>query len=103
MFYGIYDLNGERHCGFYDYGTTWYAETFSPDADVKLIIDLTVHGKTYADRKNDVIDKAHDYLSLYTEYGVSMSWGECATWSEYFKEQGKRYGLLTEFRENAIC
>jgi hypothetical protein len=32
-----------------------------------------------------------------------MSWGELAYWQEYFEKLGKRYGLLTEFRENCIC
>ena len=30
-------------------------------------------------------------------------WGEIAEWSAYFEKLGKRYGLLTEFRENGIC
>jgi len=32
----------------------------------------------------------------------SMSYGELAEAGEYFNKQGKRYGLLQEFRENAI-
>lgn len=102
MLYGIYDLNGERHCGFYDY-KTWYHETFCPDVSIKLILDLTVHGKTYAERKEDVRCKALDFQDLFAMYDVPMSWGECVTWSDYFTEQGKRFGLLSEFRENGIC
>ena len=30
-------------------------------------------------------------------------WGELAEWAAYFERLGKRYGLLTEFRENGIC
>ena len=33
----------------------------------------------------------------------NYSWGELAYFSDYFYTIGKRYGLLTEFRENAIC
>lgn len=33
----------------------------------------------------------------------SMSWGELAEYQAYFEDIGKRYGLLTEFRENGIC
>lgn len=29
-------------------------------------------------------------------------WSELATISEYFEKLGRRYGLLTEFRENGI-
>lgn len=31
------------------------------------------------------------------------SWGDIAYWGDYFYKQGKRYGLLKEFRENGIC
>lgn len=33
----------------------------------------------------------------------SMSWEELADAQDYFEKLGKRYGLLTEFRENGIC
>lgn len=33
----------------------------------------------------------------------NYSWGELAEWVAYFERLGKRYGLLTEFRENGIC
>lgn len=101
MFYGIYKSDDMIHCGFYDF-ETWYRETWSPDVEVLNTIDLTVHGKNYAERKSDVIQKAHDFEDLFTEYGVPMSYGEYAMWGDYFTTQGRRYGLLTEFRENAI-
>ena len=33
----------------------------------------------------------------------NYSYAELAYWQEYFEKLGKRYGLLTEFRENCIC
>ena len=32
----------------------------------------------------------------------NYSYGELAEYGEYFRKLGKRYGLLKEFRENAI-
>lgn len=64
-------------------------------------IDLTVHGKTYADRKEDVHNKAIDYQNI-PALGMSLYMSEVATFGEYFATQGKRYGLLSEFRENGI-
>jgi len=32
----------------------------------------------------------------------NYSYGELADYGEYFRKIGKRYGLLKEFRENAI-
>ena len=37
------------------------------------------------------------------ERGESPSYGELAEAGEYFEKLGRRYGLLQEFRENAIC
>jgi hypothetical protein len=34
---------------------------------------------------------------------VSMSWGDIADFQTIFETIGTRYGLLREFRENAIC
>lgn len=31
------------------------------------------------------------------------SWDEVNEWQSKFEKLGKRYGLLTEFRENGIC
>lgn len=33
----------------------------------------------------------------------NYSWGELAEWQSYFERLGRRYGLLSEFRENGIC
>ena len=33
----------------------------------------------------------------------NYSYGELAVFGNYFEKMGRRYGLLTEFRENGIC
>jgi len=33
----------------------------------------------------------------------NYSYGELAEWEGFFEEYGRRFGLLSEFRENAIC
>lgn len=55
----------------------------------------------YQIAKENARQKAIDWQGCFSE--TSMSWGELAYWQEYFKKLGKRYGLLTEFRENCIC
>ncbi len=32
----------------------------------------------------------------------SLSYGELICWGNYFAKHGKRYGLLTEFKDNGI-
>ena len=31
------------------------------------------------------------------------SYGDLSEWQDFFTEYGRKYGLLTEFRENCIC
>ena len=69
--------------------------------EVAYFIPLTVTGKTYAERKNDLREKAIEYQSSWCDY-CGFSYGELAEIQSFFEEQGKRYGLLNEFRENAI-
>ena len=33
----------------------------------------------------------------------NYSWESLMMWTDFFTEYGKKYGLLREFRENAIC
>lgn len=55
----------------------------------------------YQVAKENARQKAIDWQYEFSE--TPMSWGELAYWQEYFEKLGKRYGLLTEFRENCIC
>ena len=53
----------------------------------------------YEKRKAEVREEAIQYS--YSE--EELSYGELADRQDYFRRLGKRYGLLHEFRENAIC
>ena len=56
--------------------------------------------KTYEQRKEEARQEAIDWQ--YEAGERSMSYGELAEAGEYFEKLGRRYGLLREFRENAI-
>lgn len=102
MFYGVYRKpNGETCGGFFEDYEDWFKANFSPDTEILSTIDFSVHGKTYTDRKEDVREKAIDFQDLFS-MGVSISWGELAEFGDFFETQGRRYGLLVEFRENGI-
>lgn len=77
-----------------------HADTFTPDPDYNVLVLGEIHGKTYAERKADAESKAIEF-SHFDASG--LSWGEYAMISGYFEKVGRRYGLLTDFRENAIC
>ena len=78
-----------------------YRKAVFPDGvDVTKIIPLVVHGKTYQDRKNYLRNLALDVMSNIVG---GLSYMEQAEMDRFFEKAGRRYGLLSEFRENAIC
>lgn len=90
----------EGNTGVYDYAgfnSASWNPTFEFDFDFVVLGKLT--GKTYAEKKEEVRQKAID-LQAIDEGG--LSYGEYAMIAEYFETYGKRYGLLREFKENGI-
>ena len=72
------------------------------EKDLLYFIPLTVSGKTYQERKNDLREKAIEYQNTWYDF-CGFSYGELADIQAFFENNGRRYGLLNEFRENAIC
>ena len=54
----------------------------------------------YAEKKEQVRQQAIDWQNDFCNH--NYSWGELAFYSDYFEKMGRRYGLIKEFRENAI-
>ena len=82
--------------------TTWpeyHAATFSPDCTVAACIPLQLHGSTYAARRDSRRNIAQDIQSA--DNG-GMSYGEVATLANWMSANARRYGLVTEFRDNGI-
>lgn len=55
----------------------------------------------YWEKKEQARQEAIEWQMNFAER--NYSWGELAYWGSYFEELGRKYGLLKEFRENAIC
>ena len=55
----------------------------------------------YQNRKEKIRKEAINWQANFPEQ--NYSWLDLAQWQDYFTKQDKRYGLLTEFRENGIC
>jgi len=82
--------------------TTWpeyHAATFSPDCAISACIPLQLHGSTYAQRRDSLRDTAQ---AIQTADNGGMSWAEVAALGDWLTRQARRYGLLTEFRDNGI-
>lgn len=92
--------SGREYCNLYDDNeiSIFHAATFSPDIEYE-ILPLKISGKTYAERKNAARQLAIDYQ--YMDCG-GLSCMELSIIQSYFETIGARYGLITEYRENAI-
>ena len=77
----------------------YYNVTFSPETKEVALITFNVSGKNYQERKENVRQKAIDF-QMHNFPG--LFWSEMLWITNWFEEQAKRYGLLEEFRENAI-
>ena len=93
------ETNEEKMYTFDSY-EEYFNETFSPWCEILFATDFKVKGDTYDERKNFVRDMAINYSN---NQACGLSWHEVAMVSDMFYTLGKRYGLLKEFRENAIC
>lgn len=105
MFIGYYELDGEEYFNIYykckEGYEIWLKDTFSPTCENIKVLNFEIKGKTYEERKGCLLDLAIDYSNNFAS--LSWSYGELAEICDWFNKNGKRYGLLREFRENAIC
>ena len=104
MFIGCFKLDGEEHFDIYYDGNDirlWNQRTWSPTCENIETLDFTIKGKTYKEKKGCLQDIAIEWSNHFSQY--SWSYGELAEIQDYFYENGKRYGLLREFKENGVC
>ena len=102
MFLARYKTEGKEQINLYMYHgyNDFIRETFSPDTEIITLLDFTIHGKTYQERK----DSLQDIAIAYSHTDCSgLSWLDMHFITEYFSMNGRRYGLMQEFTENAIC
>ena len=104
MFIGKYELDGKTYFNiYYKNGgyALWFEDTFSPNCENIEILDFKIGGKDYKERKSNLVELAKEWQLYFS--GYSWSYSELWEIENYFLENGKRYGLLKEFRENCIC
>lgn len=98
---GAYEKNGKRSSGIY-YGAAgielFNIESFN--CDDYTLIRLSVAGSSYQEKKEAARLLAIDVMDPNTF--PDLSYGEYAELSDIFTDIGRRYGLLKEYRENAI-
>lgn len=100
MFYANYKKpDGKVFSGLYDSFEEFAQDTSSPLTEVFSLIDFHVHGKTYAEKQASLCDTAKRFQY---ECDGDLYMSELEWICEWFYTKGKRYGLVREFRENAI-
>ena len=92
---------GETDGGIYEGITYKQAVEEIGEHNIIAFIPLRVTGGSYEERKNDLRDKAISWSNNGGEH-QAWSYGELAYIQEFFERNGKRYGLIPEFRENGI-
>lgn len=115
LFIGVYEQDGKQTAKLYNSFEDWHRDTWNPETNIIDLLELslslkgvevwTIHPgrktSNYKKRKMLLEDKAHQWQQIAAEN--SLSWGELCTVSNWFENQGKRYGLLAEFQANCIC
>lgn len=104
IFAKIKTADGHTESNLYWYWEALRADTFSPDSEVLFVLPFEIHGKTYRERKESLYNLAVDFQHNNDgDTDVTLSYGEIGDISDFFEINGKKYGLLREFRENCIC
>ena len=101
MFYAKYVINGKEKSELYFDKTKFISDTFNPMTEIVTLIDFTIHGKTYQERKASAESIAIDWSNSGDISGLFMS--DLWVLSDWFYRNGKRYGLLEDFTENGLC
>ena len=84
---------------FYCWGDVHRA-LFSPDVEQLAIIEFKTHGKTYAERRENLRQMAQDFQSNESGHGLYSS--DLLEIEDFFRVNGARLGLMREFHENGI-
>lgn len=89
--------------------------SWSPAAEILDVLPLNISTKgmqfltirknakisSYEKKQIVLRERAWRWQQILSESAIS--WGELGEVSAWFERMAKRYGLLTEFRENGIC
>lgn len=74
--------------------------TSYPNVTAAHVYELKLNGKTYSDRRESLRNLAID---IQAADNGGLSYMEMYNLQRFFERNARRYGLLTEFHENAIC
>ena len=100
------DTNGIIIEGIFDRASEIKALTGTDLSDLEMlnVLLFKLCGHTYTERKENLRNLAIDFQAAQSEESnLQLSYMEAAKSADFFRKNGRRYGLLREFQENAIC
>ena len=107
MFYARFrDTNGIIIEGVYEHRNELKALTGAEIMGLEILkaVRFDIKGHTYADRKDWLRNLAIYFQNARSgECDIELSYMETSQVEHFFRKNGRRYGLLREFQENAIC
>ena len=65
----------------------------------EILLDMFMDRVEYWTKDDTDNTRYNLFRKMYENY---IDWGVYAHWCDYFYKLGKRYGLLTEFKENGL-
>lgn len=101
MILAILKHDYDTYLEVYETWDAFHADVFSPEVDVEWAWDGKAHGKSYADKKSYIREQAIEYSNAV--WSADYNWSTFAEASSLLEKYGRRYGLMTEFKENCIC
>ena len=100
MIFATWKEDEKEYCFLFNAWEQFNKAMFDPEIELVDLIPFAVKGKTYRERQASLYDTAVNFSNAFQE---GLYWSDFAQITDWFYKQGKRYGLLQEFRENAIC
>ena len=79
-----------------------HKDTFNPSSTPLVIIPFQIGGKTYRERQESLRNLAIDFQYADDGADICLSYSEMAEICDYFRRNGRRYGLLREFEVEGI-
>ena len=73
---------------------------YHDETTIDKVLPFTISGKTYAEKQSSLRSIAQEFQTL---CNGGLSYGELFEAESFFRENGKRYGLLEEFESECIC
>ena len=64
------------------------------------VYDANINKRTYSGKKENI----RQFAQMFQRWaaGAVLSWADVAAWGAFFEHVGRKYGLLTEFKEEGI-